>query len=509
MNDRRRWWALGALVICMLTLGLDGTILNVAVPTLASELHASTGELQWILDAYILVFAGLLLPMGVLGDRIGRKKLLLAGLVLFAAASVLATYAQTSGQLIAARAVMGLGSAIMTPVATAILPVLFAAEERGRAVAVIATAMGLGVPLGPIVGGWLLDHFWWGSVFLINVPVALLGLVAAAVLIPESKDPDPRPGDLPGGVLSTAGLVALVYGVIEAPRRGWGDPNVLGAIGVGAALLAGFALWERHTRYPMIDLRLFSRPRFLWGTTSATLGTFALFGLLFTLPQYLQVVAGHDAFSTGVRLLPLMAGLILGASGSDRIVKWVGTTGPVAAGLAVIAAGLGWGATTSVSDGYALAAGWLTVVGFGVGLSLAPAMDAVLGELPPERAGSGTALTMTLRQVGGALGVALLGSVLQSAYTSRLDVSRLPGGTGGAVAQAARDSVAGAMAVAARLGDAALAASARTAYVFGMDVVLVVCALIAAAGAVLVALRLPPRPAQPRAESAHELARLT
>jgi EmrB/QacA subfamily drug resistance transporter len=506
----RRWWALGALVICLLTLGLDGTILNVALPTLATALGASTSGLQWMVDAYILVFAGLLLPMGALGDRVGRKKILLLGLGFFLLSSVVAAYVTSAGQLVAARAVMGLGSAIMTPVAMAILPVIFPPAERARAIAISAAAMGVGVPLGPIVGGWLLDHFWWGSVFLVNVPVALLGMIAAGIFIQESRDPESRPADLLGGALSTAGLVALVYGIIEAPRHGWGAQTVvLGLVG-GAVLLGAFLAWERRCPYPMIDLGLFKRRRFLGGTLAATVATFALFGLLFTLPQYLQAVLGHDAFGTGLRLLPLMGGLIVGAAGSDRIVAAIGSRIPIAAGLAIIAGGLALGASTSFGDGYGLAATWLAIVGLGVGLALAPAMDAVLGELPPERAGSGTALTMTLRQIGAALGIALLGSVLADAYSGRLDLTGLPG----PAAQAAHDSIAGAVAVAARLGNPSLAVQAQTAYIHGMDAVLVVCAVITAMAAVAVAIGMPARPAKPQPpsgeeESSHELARTT
>jgi EmrB/QacA subfamily drug resistance transporter len=493
MNSSRRWWALGALMICMLTLGLDGTILNVALPTLATEIGAGTSGLQWIVDAYILVFAGLLLPMGALGDRLGRKRVLLAGLAFFLVASVVAAYVTGPGPLIAARALMGLGSAIMTPMAMAILPVIFEPAQRARAVSVMAAAMGIGVPLGPIVGGWLLDHYWWGSIFLVNVPVAVVGMIAAAFFIPESRDPRSRPVDLVGGVLGTVGLVAAVYGIIDAPRRGWSSTPVLVALGAGLVLLVAFVVWERRSRYPMIDLGLFGRARFLWGTVAATVGTFAMFGLLFTMPQYFQAVQGADALHTGLRLLPMMAGLVLGAGGADRIVARIGTKLPVAIGLAVIAGGLAVGATTSVSSPYSFAAGWLGAVGFGVGLALAPSMDAVLGELPPAESGSGTALTMTLRQVGGALGIALLGSVLAAAFSARYS------GPGS-------DSVATAVRYAATRAPERLG-TVFGAYVHAMDVVLLVCAGLSLLTAVLVAIALPARPAISEAESRHDLAR--
>jgi EmrB/QacA subfamily drug resistance transporter len=385
-----------------------------------------------------------------------------------------------------------------------VLPVLFGPRERARAVAVMAAALGLGVPLGPIVGGYLLDHFWWGSIFLVNVPVAIIGLVAVIFLVPESRDPRSRPVDVLGGLLSTAGLTALAYGVIAAPRRGWSDALVVVTIAAGLALLAAFVGWERRCAHPMIDLGLFGRPRFLWGTLSATIAGFALFGLLFTLPQFFQAVQGRDAFETGLRLVPLMAGLVVAAAGSDRVLARVGAKIPVTAGLAIIAVGLGLGASTRLADPYSWTAAWLAVVGFGTGLAMAPAMDAVLGELPVEQAGSGTALTMTLRQVGAALGIALLGSLLSSVYSGQLDVTGLPG----PAAHAARDSVPGAMAVAAQLHSSALAAQAGAAYLHSMNVVLAVCAAVAVLGAVGVALALPARSAQPAPESGHELSRV-
>ncbi|MGC9669080.1 MFS transporter [Planosporangium sp. 12N6] len=493
MTDSRRWWALAAIMLSMLTIGFDATILNVALPTLATALHTGTDGLQWIVNAYTLVFAGLLLPMGALGDRYGRKRLLLLGLALFGGASVVATCAGSVGALIAARALMGLAAAVLTPIGMAVLPVMFAPHERTKAISYAAIGMGLGIPLGPIIGGYLLRHFWWGSIFLVNVPVAALGLLAIGALVPESRDPAPRRVDALGGVLSTAGLVSFVYGVIEIPRRGWDDGLVVASMVAGAALLAVFVAWERRTAEPMIDLGLFARPRFLWGAAALTLATFALFGLLFVVPQYLQDVRGNDALGTGLRLLPMMAGLIIGARVSEMVGRGLGAKVPVTTGLLLIAGGLALGATTGVHNGYGHAAVWLTIVGCGTGLTLAPAMDAVLGDLPPERSGAGSALTMALRQVGGALGVALLGSLLAGAYTDRLVVTGLPA----QAADAARGSVAGAVAVAGRLHDAALAASARTAYVHAMDVVLLACGGVALLGAVLTAAFLPSRAGRP------------
>ncbi|NJC72836.1 DHA2 family efflux MFS transporter permease subunit [Planosporangium thailandense] len=493
MSATRRWWALAAIMLSMLTIGFDATILNVALPTLATALRAGTDGLQWIVNAYTLVFAGLLLPMGALGDRYGRKRLLLVGLALFGGASVVATYAGSVGALIAARALMGLAAAVLTPIGMAVLPVMFAPHERAKAISYAAIGMGVGVPLGPIIGGYLLRHFWWGSIFLVNVPVVVFALLAIGALVPESRDPAPRRVDALGGALSTLGLIGFVYGVIEVPRRGWGDLLVVGSIAIGVALLVAFVVRERRTAEPMIDLWLFTRPRFLWGGVAMTVASFALFGLLFVLPQYLQDVRGNDALGTGVRLLPMMAGLIVGSRVSEVIGRSLGEKVPVTAGLLVIAGGLALGATTGVDSGYGLAASWLSIVGLGTGLTLAPAMDAVLGDLPPERAGAGSALTMALRQVGGALGVALLGSLLAGAYADRVVVAGLPR----QAADAVTGSVAGAVAVAGRLHDTVLEASARAAYVRAMDLVLVACGSVALLGAVLAAVFLPARATPP------------
>ncbi|MEU8216804.1 MFS transporter [Micromonospora taraxaci] len=494
-SDKRRWWGLAAIVLAALTLGFDITIMNVALPTIAGELSVGTNGLQWMVNAYVLVMAGLMLTCGALGDRYGRKRLLIVGLALFGIASALATWADSAGVVIAARAVMGVGGAIIMPVAFAVLPALFPPHERPRAVAVVVIGTGVGIPLGPLIGGFLLEHFWWGSIFLINVPMVAIALAAIGLLLPETRDPHPPRPDLPGGGLSIAGLGALVYGLIEAPGRGWTDSLVLSALGLAVVLLSGFVWWELRTAQPMIDLRLFRRPQFLWGSVAGVLVTFGLLGMLFVVPQYLQLVAGFDAFGTGLRLLPMIAGLVVGAPLGERLAARAGYRGPVALGLLILACGLAAGATTDTATGYGFVAAWLAAVGLGIGMALASAMDAVLGALPPERSGSGTAITMTLRQVGGALGVALLGSLLAQGYGDRLDTTGLPA----PAADVAHDSIAGALAVATRLGNPALALDAKTAYLHGMTLVLVATAIIALVSAILTAVLLPGRPTAPAA----------
>ena len=489
-SESRRWWALAALVLAVLMNALSTTIVNVALPTIATELSAGTRALQWMVNAYLLVSAGLMLPAGALGDRHGRKRLLLIGLALFGAGSLAAAGAGGVGGLVAARAVMGLAAAITLPMVLAVLTVLFSDQERGRAVSWVVIGIGAGLPLGPIVAGYLLERFWWGSIFLINVPIMLLATVAVGMLVPESRDPRPRRADLPGGLMSTAGLVVLVYGMIEAPSRGWTDPLVLAAAGTAVVLLTAFVARELHTPQPMIDLRLFARAQFAWGTAGAALTTFALYGLLFTLPQYLQFVSGFDAFGTGVRLMPLVGGVLIGAPAGTKLAARYGYRAPVAAGLLLAGAALAAGASTEVSSGYGFVGGWFALAGMGFGMGMTSALDAVLDVLPPERSASGTALTQALRYVAGAFGVALLGSLLAHGYTARIDTGGLPT----EASAIARDSIAGALAVATRFGDPVLAASARAAFVHGMTITLIAWAAVALLGAALTAVFLPGHP---------------
>ncbi|GAA4454881.1 DHA2 family efflux MFS transporter permease subunit [Phytohabitans houttuyneae] len=483
---KSRWWALIALALATLAIGLDATVLSVALPTLARDLDASTGDLQWFTNAYLLVMAAALLPAGMLGDRFGRKRMLLGALALFGAASLACAYATSTGQLIAARALLGLGAAVLMPLTAAVLTVLFTPQERPRALTIWVTANALGVPLGPLVGGWLLDNFWWGSVFLINLPLVAVAMLAVGALVPESRGDERRGFDLPGVVLSAVGLVALTYGVIEAGERGWGDARALVTMVAGAAVLVAFAVWQRRARAPLVDLDLFRSRGFTWGAILATVATFAMFGLLFTLPQFFGTVYGTDAFGTGLRLLPVIGGLMVGARLAGRIAERAGAKAVVAAGLAVMAAALGAGTATGAGTGYGYVAAWIAVAGVGLGFAMPPAMNAALGALEPRRSGVGSALIQAMRQVGSAIGVAVLGTVLNAAYRDGL-----PAGAGDAV----RRSATGGVEVAAQLGSPGLLESVRTAFAAGMDATLAVSAVLAAAGAVLALLFLPARPA--------------
>ncbi|KUM88765.1 MULTISPECIES: DHA2 family efflux MFS transporter permease subunit [Streptomyces] len=491
--DPRRWWALAALVASMLTLGFDLTILNVALPTMAADLDAGTGAQQWMADAYVVVFAALMLPAGLLGDRFGRRRMLITGLAVFLAGSLVGALADNVNAVIAARAVMGVGGALVTPLALSVLPTLFAPDERTKAVGIVSAASALGLPLGPIIGGWLLNHFWWGSVFLVNVPMAAIGIAACVFLLPETRDPSSPRVDALSTALTVTGLGALVYAIIEAPTRGWGDPLVLGMLAGSVVLIAGLVLRERRIERPMLDMTLLTHRGFLFNTIAATLVNFILSGLLFVLPPFLQAVLGHDALGTGVRLLPMMGGLLLASRLAPKVVTRFGARATVSAGLVVLAFSGLLGSRTTVDSGYGFVALWLSLTGFGFGLSLIPAMNGGLSALPRDRAGSGSGLLMTMRQVGGAIGIALLGSLLAGTFRDRLDVT----GLSAPAADTAGESVVAAHLVAQRTGNADLLASANASYVHGMGVVLLVCGIAALVAALLAAAFLPgtPRPA--------------
>ncbi|MGW3207337.1 MFS transporter [Streptomyces sp. NPDC001135] len=486
-HDPRRWWALGALVASMLVLGFDTTILNVALPTMAGQLGATTGQQQWMADAYVVVFAALMLPAGLLGDRFGRRRMLITGLVVFLAGSVLGTLAGEVTVVTAARAVMGVGAALIMPLAMSVLPSLFTPDEQGKAIALVSTGSALGMPLGPIIGGWLLEHFWWGSIFLINVPMVAIAVLACVFLLPETRDPATPRVDALSTAFTTAGLGALIYAIIEAPDRGWGDPLVLGMFAGAAVLLTGLVLRSRRVERPMLDMTLLAHRGFLLNTVAATLVMFVLSGLMFVLPPYLQAVLGNDTLGTGLRMLPMVLGLSVAAKLAPPVTARFGARASVTAGLVVLAFAALLGSRTTTDSGYGFTALWLTIAGLGFGFALVPAMTGALATLPRDRAGSGSGLLMTLRQVGSAIGIALLGSLLANAFRDRLDVTGLPA----PAAHTAGDSVVAARLIAEKTHSAHLAASANSAYVHGTTVVLLVCGAAALVSALLAAAFLP------------------
>jgi MFS transporter, DHA2 family, multidrug resistance protein len=508
----RRWWALGALAVSVLVVGLDLFVLSLALPTLAVDLHASTGDLQWFVDAYSLVLAAALLPAGLLGDRIGRKKLLMGALAVFGLASLACAYSTSTGELIAARAVLGLAAAVILPLALAVLPVMFTPAERPRAIAIVGGATFIGYPLGPILGGWLLDNYWWGSVFLINVPIVVLALVAVVFLMPESRGLGARFRiDAIGVVISSAGLAALTYGVIRAGQDGWSDSLALGAMLAGAIALAAFvgleqAIGRRGGRQPLVDLSLFRSAGFTWGTILATMISFALFGLTFAMPQFFLDVKGLDSLASGLRMLPLIGGLAVGLGVGQRLQSprksrdggparppLAGARPVGAGGFAIMAGALAIGTATSAASGTGFISAWFAATGFGLGMAMPTMLNAALSALTPERSGSGSALMTAMRQVGATIGVAVLGTVLNSVYRSKLILTGLPAD----VMVAARSSVGTGVAVALHLRSPLLLAAVHAAYASGVDVMLWVCAAIAIAAAVLATLFLPRQASAP------------
>jgi DHA2 family multidrug resistance protein-like MFS transporter len=480
-----RWWALAAIGLALLAVGLDVTILNVALPTMSTSLHASLGDLQWFASGYTLVMAATLLPAGMLGDRYGRKKLLVAALVMFGAASLWCAHAGSPGVLIAARVALGMTAAFLQPLSTSVFLVLFPqGAERQKAMAVLGSAMMLGLPLGPILGGFLLQHYWWGSVFLINVPLVVVAVIAVAGLVPESRSVLKPRLDALGVLLSSTGLVGIVYGVIKAGERGWGDPAALIALIAGVVVLTVLVLWERRVSQPLVELALFRSPGFTWGTIFTVLVGFAMFGLMFFLPQYSQAVQGSDTLGAGLKLLPMIGGLLVGASLAGKIKPEVGVRGIPVAGFAMMAAGLFLGATTNVDTGFGFTATWLVIMGVGLGAAMTRTMTVAVNALSTERAGTGSALIQALRQVGGAVGIALLGAFANSGYRNRLTLPDLPP----TVADAIRGSVSTGVQVAQKLGQPRLVQAVRSAFVDAMDTTLLVCGGIALLAAILAAL---------------------
>ena len=489
---RTRWWALGALTLLSFAAGWDATVLNVALPTLAGSLHASEGELQWFVSGYLLTLAAALLPGGLLADRYGRRLIIIGSLVVFGAGSIACAYAPSPAVFIAARLVMGVGAGALTPAILSVITVLFDGDERSRAVGIWYAASFISLPVGPVLGGWVLAHAWWGWVFLINVPLTVIALLAVAAWVPESRA-ESRPAiDVPGIVASSLGLTALVYGLIEAGQAGWTDRGADLVMAAGIALLAGFVGWERHLAgrpggQPLVDLGLFRAPSFAAGTVLAGTGLFALYGALFVEPQYFQAILGSDAQDSGLRLLPLVVGLVAGAVPADRLAARIGAKLTVAAGLAAITVGLGLGATTSPASDGTFAATWTAIVGLGAGMVGATASAAALSALSAEAAGVGSALMQMVQKTAAPLSAAVLGSVLNATYQGHLSRLVLPADAAAAV----NASVFGGQRVARQLGSADLRSAVEAAFVAGVSAVALVAAAVAALG-ILLALRFLP-----------------
>src|SRR6266571_4232687 len=496
-----------ALCLAAFIISLDVTIVNVALPTLVRQADATTTDLQWVVDAYNLVFATLVLVAGSLSDRLGRKGMLLAGLGVFGAASLTGSFCTSASQLIGARAVMGLGAAMMFPATLSLLTNVFTGRrERAAAIGLWGATTGVGIATGPIVGGWLLERFWWGSIFLFMAPVAAGVAALAAWAVPASRDPSTPPPDWRGLILSAGGMGVLVLGIIQAPAWGWGSPRTIGALAAGAVLLAAFAVVEGRIAHPMLDITLFRNPRFTAASGSVAIAFFALNGFIFLMTQYFQVVKGFGPLGTGVRLLPVAGSVAVASVTGTRLAVRIGNKIIVGGGLVMFSAALLWISTATQATSYAVIAAQMVVFGTAMGLTQAPATEAIMGAVPKEKAGVGSAVNDATRLFGGTLGVAVVGSVAASLYTSRLTAT-LPAGLPARAVTAARGSVGGAVIAAQQARRAGLAQlgsqlndAAILAFLHSLAGGCLVAGGIAAAGALVAIFLLPARPGDPAAE---------
>lgn len=494
----RRRAILAVLCLSLLIVVIDNTILNTALPTLAEKLHATTTDLQWITDAYTLVFGALLIAAGSLGDRFGRRGALALGLTVFAAGSVLAATSDTTTALIVARAIMGVGGAFVMPATLSILTAVFPAKERPAAIGAWSAIAGVGIVVGPTLGGFLLSHFAWGAVFWINVPLVAIALVAVLLVVPS------MPGhrgtgrlDVVGAGLSALAMVAIIDAVIEGPDRGWLSGKTLGEAAIGLALMTAFIAWELRVTAPLIDVRVFTHRAFSAAASAVGLTFFALFGSLFALTQYLQLVAGYTPFGAGLRALPFAAAVLVTAPTSALLVARLGVRRVVPFGLGLMAFGLLLLAQIDASTGYPYLGLAVAIMGAGMGLVVAPAGESIMTVLPQDQAGVGSAVNDTVQELGGSLGVAVVGSVVSAAYRTSMDGSHLPA----AVVQPARESIGAAAAVARQAGahGQPLLDSAHSAFIAAMTTGFTVAAAVALAGAVVTAITLPaPAGAQAR-----------
>jgi len=482
----RRWWTLAVLCTSLVLITVDTTILNVAIPTLSRSLATTTGELQWIVDAYTVVFAGLLLTCGSLGDRLGRRRMLSLGLVVFGLGCAGSALVTSATALIAMRAVTGVGAALIFPATLSIITNVFREPvERQKAIAIWASTAGIGIALGPLAGGVLLEHFYWGSIFLVNLPVIVVALVGIALAVPESRDPVHRRLDLGGALLSIAGLGALVYGVIRGGSDGWAAPGTLATIALGLALLVAFVAHERRSDHPMLDLDVFRNPRFAGASLAVIAVYFCLFGTIFLLTQHLQELLGYGTLAAGIRTVPFAVVLMAVANLTPRIVGRFGPRVPIVAGLLIVAVSQLLRIASTADSGCGIILLSQVTFALGMGLLIAPATASIMGAVPAARAGVGSAINDTTRQVGGALGVAVMGSVAAAGFRSDL-AQRVPG-----VARRAGDSLGTALEAARSLGRADVADAARHAFIHGLRLASLVAFVVALIGAA-VAWRLLP-----------------
>ena len=499
-----------ALLLAAFLVNLDTTLVNVALPAMVRELHASTTQLQWVVDAYNLVFAALLLTFGSLSDRFGRKGMLLAGLAVVGTASLAGGFTTSPDQLIAARAVMGLGAAMTFPATLSLISNIFTQRrERARAIGLWGAVGGVAIAMGPIVGGWLLEHYSWAAIFIAMAPVAAVAAVLVALAVPASRNPGVTAMDIPGLLLSSATMALLVFTIIEAPTYGWTAARSVAGFAASAALLAAFIAWERRAAHPMLDVGMFRNMRFSAASGAVTVSFFTLFGFIFLMTQYFQFVRGYEPLTAGVRLLPVAVAVGAGSVAGTQLAVRAGTKLVVTAGLVAMAAFYAWvAATVSASLSYGVIAVQMVVYGLGMGLTSAPATESIMGAISRAKAGVGSAINDSTRLIGGTLGVAVIGSVYASVYGARLSAT-LPAAVPGSVAAIAHQSVGAAYAAAgkiAALGHPALGLAlhhaATNAFLRGLTIGVLVAGGVAAAGAILAVRFLPAQPATPAAGEA-------
>ena len=489
---QRRWWTLAVLCLSLLIVFVGNSSLNVTIPTLSRVLHASESQLQWVIAVYSLVFAGLLFSTGAVGDRFGRKGALQLGLAMFLAGCFAAALSDSMGQLIACRAVMGVGAAFIMPSTLSILVNVFPPEERTKAIAIWAAVTGAAGAIGPVASGVLLGHFWYGSVFLVNVPIIALALVAGWFLVPKSKDPQQGQLDPVGALFSIIGIGSLVYGLIEAPDKGWGSTPTLLAFGIGAVVVAAFVAWELRVDEPMLDIRFFRSGAFTTGTTGMILVFMAMYGVMFLVTQYFQLILGYTPLGSALRFLPIAPIMIIVAPLTPRLSARFGANRIVSVGMTLVGVGLIMFLALTRTTPYLYILLAVVPLIAGMALAMSPMTAAIMSAVPPRRAGAGSAMNDATRELGAALGVAIMGSVAASRYAGALD--RLSTGLSGPSRQVARSSLAGALRVAGRLSapvDHTLTKGAQDAFIDGIHFAVAVGAVLAWIAAVIVLRYLP------------------
>jgi MFS transporter, DHA2 family, multidrug resistance protein len=463
----RRWWTLAVLVLSLIIIFVGNSSLNVAIPVLSRDLHATTSQLQWVVAIYSLVFAGLLFTTGALGDRYGRKGALQLGLLLYLVAAGMATLSTDMWQLIACRAVMGAAAALIMPSTLSILINVFPPEERPRAIAIWASFLGAAGAIGPTVSGWLLVHFWYGSVFLVNVPFIALALAAGWFLVPRSKDPEEARVDPGGALLSIVGIVALVYALIEAPEKGWGSASTILAFAVAAVVLVAFGAWERRVDEPMLDVRYFRNPAFSTGSGGMILVFLGMYGVMFLLTQFLQLVLGYSALGAAIRFLPMTPIMLIVAPRTPRLSEYFGANRVVAAGMTLTALGFLLFANMGANASYAYILVAIFPFATGLALTMSPMTASIMSAVPPRRAGAGSATNDATRELGAALGVAVLGSLAASKFATGL--GKVTRGLSAADRSQARSSLSDALAHRLpRPASAAVEHGAKAAFVDGI-----------------------------------------